>query len=308
MIDTARTRLTDLWGRWWLAPLAPTLYALAMIPAGQLRPEHILIAGLVLGLGLFNRTTQRITAALYPGVLVAIASDAMRFVVPIFVTPERVHACDLRALELKLFAVAPDVTPGDWLQQHTAPFWDVFFAVPYAAFLYVVPVYALYLFVRDRERMALYLWAFAIAHAIGFAMWLIVPAAPPWYVRMNGCLVDVKAAANAAGLLRVDDLFGMTYFRQFYARAANAFGAMPSMHVAFPLIGLFAAIGRATWRTWPLHLFYATAMFIGSVYLDHHWILDGIAGGFVALAAVWIAARLLGLPWPWPPRADKAAP
>lgn len=303
MIDQARTHLTGLWGHWWLAPLAPAIYALAMIPAGQFRPEHAVIAGLVLGLGLFNRTTQRLTAALYPGVLVAVASDAMRFVVPVFVTPERVHACDLRAFELTLFAVAPDTTPGDWLQRHTAPFWDVFFAIPYAAFLYVVPVYALYLFVRDRERMALYLWAFAIAHVIGYTLWLVVPAAPPWYVRLNGCAVDVKAAANAAGLLRVDDLFGMSYFQQFYARAANAFGAVPSMHVAFPLIALFAAMGRATWRTWPLHIGYATAMFIGSVYLDHHWIVDGIAGAAVALAAVWIAARLLGLPWPWPPRA-----
>jgi membrane-associated phospholipid phosphatase len=291
-------RLTALWGRWWFAPLAPALYALAMIPAGQLRPEHVLIAGAVLIIGLVNRTGQQITAALYPGVLVALASDAIRFVIPIFVTPARVHGCDLRELELKLFAVAPNMTPGDWLQQHTSPFWDLFFAVPYAAFLYIVPLYALYLFVRDRERMAFYLWAFAVAHLIGFAMWLIVPAAPPWYIRLNGCAIDVKAAANAAGLLRVDDLLGITYFKQFYGRAANAFGAMPSLHVVFPLIGLLTAIRKATWRTWPLHILYAGSMLVASVYLDHHWILDGLAGALVAVAAVFIAAKVLGRRWP----------
>lgn len=291
-------RLTALWGRWWLAPLFPALYALAMIPAGQLRPEHILIAGAVLAVGLFNRTGQQLTVALYPGVLVALASDAIRFVIPIFVTPGRVHGCDLRDLELKLFAVAPNTTPGDWLQQHTSPFWDLFFAVPYAAFLYVVPLYALYLFVRDRERMAFYLWAFAIAHLIGFTMWLIVPAAPPWYIRLHGCAIDVGSAANAAGLLRVDDLLGITYFKQFYGRAANAFGAMPSLHVVFPLVGLLTAIGKATWRTWPVHVLYAGAMMVASVYLDHHWILDGLAGVLVAVAAVFIAAKVLGRRWP----------
>lgn len=286
-------RLTDLWGRWWLLPLAPALYALAMIPAGQFRIEHALIAGLTLVLGLWNRTTRNLAAALYPGVLVAIASDAIRFVIPVFVTPQRVHGCDLRALELKLFAVAPDTTPGDWLQQHTAPFWDLFFAIPYGAFLYVVPLYALYLFVQDRERMTRYLWAFAIAHLIGFSLWLIVPAAPPWYIRLHGCAIDVKAAANAAGLARVDDLLGITYFRAFYGRAANAFGAMPSMHVVFPLIGLFTALGAATWRTWPVHLAYAGSMAVASVYLDHHWVLDGLAGALVAALSAAVATLLL---------------
>jgi inositol phosphorylceramide synthase catalytic subunit len=288
------TRLTDLWGRWWFAPLLPALYALAMVPIGMFRPEHALIAGLVIILGLFNQATQRITAVLYPGVLVAIASDAIRFILPVFVkTGADVHACDLRDLELKFFAVAPNVTPGDWLQQHVTPFWDVVFAIPYAAFLYVVPLYALYLFVRDRERARLYLWAFAIAHAIGFTIWILYPAAPPWYVRMDGCIVNIKAAASPAGLLRVDELLGITYFKQFYGRAANVFGAMPSMHVAFPMIGLFAAVGAATWRTWPLHIFYAAAMCVASVYLDHHWILDGIVGAAVAWVSVVLARRLL---------------
>ncbi|WP_439573026.1 phosphatase PAP2 family protein [Phreatobacter sp.] len=289
--------VTSLWGRWWIAPFLPALYVLALVPAGMVRPEHVVIAGAVMALGLWPQT-KGLVAALYPGIFVAILTDAMRFVVPLFVTAGRVHGCDLRALDLALFAVATDTTPGDWLQRHISPFWDVVFAIPYAAFLYVVPLYALYLFFRDRERMSFYLWAFAVAHLIGYALWLIVPAAPPWYIRANGCLIDLAAAPSAAGLLRVDQLLGITYFHQFYGRAANVFGAMPSMHVVFPLIGLLTAWRSIGWRTRPVHILYASAMMVASVYLDHHWIVDGLAGVVVAVAAVAITARLLKRPWP----------
>jgi membrane-associated phospholipid phosphatase len=35
-------------------------------------------------------------------------------------------------------------------------------------------------------------------------------------------------------------------------------------------------------------------MFIAAVYLDHHWILDALAGWTVAIVAVCAARRLLG--------------
>jgi membrane-associated phospholipid phosphatase len=34
-------------------------------------------------------------------------------------------------------------------------------------------------------------------------------------------------------------------------------------------------------------------MFVGSNYLDHHWLWDGIAGVTLAFTAVWLAGKLL---------------
>jgi membrane-associated phospholipid phosphatase len=120
-------------------------------------------------------------------------------------------------------------------------------------------------------------------------MWLAVPAAPPWYIREYGCGIDLAVAPSPAGLLRVDALLGIDYFAAFYSRAASVFGALPSMHCAYPLLGLLTARRAATWRTWPIHVGYTLLMFGASVYLDHHWIVDGLAGWMIAGFAVWAA-------------------
>jgi inositol phosphorylceramide synthase catalytic subunit len=138
-----------------------------------------------------------------------------------------------------------------------------------------------------------YLWSFAIANYISFVFWLALPAAPPWYLRAHGCTIDVSAVPSPAGLLRVDHMLGIGYFQAFYSRAASVFGALPSMHCAYPMLGLLTARHAATARTWPIHIVYVLGMFTASVYFDHHWIVDGLLGWTVALVAVAAAKALL---------------
>jgi hypothetical protein len=110
----------------------------------------------------------------------------------------------------------------------------------------------------------------------------------------------------------VDEYLGISYFREFYARAASVFGALPSMHCAYPLIGLLTAWRAATVRTLPLHIVYTFGMFFASVYFDHHWIIDGLLGWVVAFVAVTAAGKLLDR-WPalsasTPPAREEVLP
>jgi membrane-associated phospholipid phosphatase len=98
---------------------------------------------------------------------------------------------------------------------------------------------------------------------------------------------------SAAGLLRVDQLFGIHYYQSLYSRASSVFGAMPSMHCAYPMLGLLTAWRAASWKTRPIHILYAVTMFVGSNYLDHHWLWDGIAGLTLATVSVWLSGKLL---------------
>jgi hypothetical protein len=60
------------------------------------------------------------------------------------------------------------------------------------------------------------------------------------------------------------------------------------------MIGLLTAWRSAGWKTRPIHVVYALTMFVGSNYLDHHWLWDGIAGVALACVSVWLSGKLLG--------------
>jgi hypothetical protein len=264
-----------------------------MIAIGDTRPEHVIILGIACFLAYFSLKTKRFFVDVWPYLAVAIGYDIVRYLRQALVTADRVLGCGLRDAELMFFRVAPGVTYQDWFAKHHSPVADLIFCVPYAIFAYVALIYAAFLYFVDRGRMRHYLWAFMIANFISFSMWLIVPAAPPWYIRANGCVIDMAAQPSAAALLRVDALLGIDYFATFYSRAASVYGAMPSMHCAYPLLGLLTAWKATTWKTRWIHVAYTALMFSAAVYLDHHWILDAIAGWLLAIAAVILAKKAL---------------
>jgi inositol phosphorylceramide synthase catalytic subunit len=282
-----------LWGRAWFVPALPLAYAGIMWVLGDLRPEHVLIALLIGSLAYAHERSKRFVVEALPCIAVGYGYDLVRYARAAVLTPGRVLGCELRSLELTLFSVSPGVTPQDWFSIHHSRIFDLILAVPYTIFVYLALMYAAYLYVTDRPRMRHYLWSFAIANYISFFFWLALPAAPPWYLRAHGCAIDLATAPNPAGLLRVDEYLGTSYFRDFYSRAASVFGALPSMHCAYPLIGLLTAFRAATVRTLPFHVLYTVAMFAASVYFDHHWIVDGVFGWAVAVVAVLAARKLL---------------
>ncbi len=289
-----------LWGRFWFVPVLPAVYALLMLLVGDVRPEHVAVGIICLVVGFWNRTTKRFFIDISPFVVFAIGYDALRYLLAWSITPERVLTCALRELELSLFGLGNGVTPQDYALAHATPALDLLFAVPYAIHAYVAFVYSAFLFFVDRERMRYFLWVFVVANYAAFAIWVLLPAAPPWYIRAHGCIADLSTPPSAAGLLRVDALLGVPYFQSFYARASQVFGAIPSMHCAFPMIGLLTAWPYINYKTRPIHILYVVLMFLASVYLDHHWVIDGILGWMLALLSVLATRavlRRLGIPF-----------
>ncbi len=277
----------------WPLALAPAAYALALAAIGDLRAEHTFLAALVCLLWAASRTTRGLLRELFPALIVVMAYDALRYLRPLFVTADRVAGCGLRALELSLFSVAPGMTAPDWFAVHHAPWADLFFAIPYAGFLYVAIAFAIMLYFRDRQRMRLFILGFSGMFLIAFTVWIIMPSAPPWYLQAHGCVIDLTASPSPAALARVDDALGVAYFHDFYKRGPNAFGAMPSLHNAFPMLGLLVTWRIAGWKERLANALYVLWMFVGSLYLDHHWALDGLGGWASASVAVSAGALIL---------------
>lgn len=275
--------------RWAIAAAIPFVaWGLYTFARGERRWEVMALTVGVPALATHGDATRRALAGLYPVALTGLFYDAMRFVQYAGIRPESVHLCDLRAIEASLFGITwggQRATVHDWLQAHPSRLLDVVCAVPYGTFLFAAVAFGVYLYRRDMAALQRYAWTFLTLNLCGFATYHLYPAAPPWYFHARGCVVDLAArASEGPNLARVDALLGVGYFRGFYGRSHDVFGAVPSLHVSYPL--LFVMVG---WRYFnaPMRAaavtFFVTMCF-AAVYLDHHWIVDVLAGLTYTLA------------------------
>lgn len=288
----------SLWPRWPLLPVAP-FWAWAAFSAWRrrLRWDHVAIALVATGLAYGTKRTRRAFLAVAPLSAVGLLYDAMSLLQNVGLTRDNVHVGDLRALELRWFGVGKGRarrTLQDVFQMRRVPALDLLCAVPYATFLYVVLGYALYLETRDVVAQRRFAWGFLLLNVAGYVTYHVYPAAPPWYFHKYGNAVHLDAPPESGpNLARVDAMLHVRYFQSFYARGSDVFGAMPSLHVAYPLLMILEGwrLHRARGRVL-LVLFYSSMCF-SAVYLDHHWVLDIVAGSAYALAADAVLRRVV---------------
>jgi membrane-associated phospholipid phosphatase len=144
------------------------------------------------------------------------------------------------------------------------------------------------------------MWSMLLLNLMAYATYLIYPAAPPWYVAHYGLGPAIVTAMPEPGAgVRFDHLLGVHAFANVYGRNANVFGAIPSLHVGQTfLAALFA------WRFRSLRVlttgFWLLVTF-SSVYLNHHYLVDGILGILFALVSAGIIAG-------WPRRGTGPQP
>ncbi len=206
-----------------------------------------------------------------------------------------VHVADLFTLEARLFPVTTSTGTralSDVIAAHTNVFLDVVTGITYFLFMLEVFGVAAYLFFRSRPKMFDLAVSFVLMNVVGWGIWLVYPAAPPWYVDTYGVGPAVlDAASSPAGLSRLDALLGVPIARTFYAGSANVFGAMPSLHVAYATLVaclVFPLRGALRWAT----VAFAVSMAFSAVYLRHHYILDVLFGALLAVPFAIVGPRI----------------
>lgn len=281
--------------------VAYTAYAAAR---SDLRVEHVLLAAAAIALAAIGPRTRALLRGLFPIALVGLLFDAMRPYQKLGITESRVLLCDLRDAESKLFgweSGGARATVHDLLRVHHTLAVDLFFAVPYATFVLWCVAGAVFLYVRDRPATSRFAWGFFLMNLAAFVTYHALPAAPPWYFHEHGCVVDLATrASEGPALARVDAAIGVGYFRAMYSKASSVFGALPSLHCAYPFLLVLEG-----WRAFGPRLRVAAVgyyvwMVAAAVYLDHHWLLDAIlgsayaAGAFLVMRSVAWTARAVG--------------
>lgn len=254
------------------------------------RPEHIFLAILIASLFFISPATRRLVVALIPFALFGISYDWMNLM-PNY----EVNTVDVRGLyetEKSLFGISLDgskLTPNEFFAICNHPMMDFLAGVFYLCWVPLPIFYGLWVYFSGKSfdylRFAL---VFLLVNLIGFAGYYIHPAAPPWYVSLHGFEAVPGTPGDVAGLGRFDEMTGLTVFHGLYARNANVFAAMPSLHSAYTFVAFIYSFIIGSSRIWKCILGVVTCgIWFTAVYTSHHYILDvcgGILCSFIAVA------------------------
>ncbi|KAJ7327716.1 hypothetical protein OS493_026594 [Desmophyllum pertusum] len=125
-----------------------------------------------------------------------------------------------------------------------------------------------------------FLWCAGWVNLVAIIIQFLFPTAPPWYVDSvvfspNGDVL--KAAANEAGFHRLDAVLGVPFFHGIYAASPLAFGAFPSLHVAWPAVILVSG----PWINEKFAMFHIVWITWAALYSNHHYGVDAVGGIFL---------------------------
>lgn len=251
------------------------------------RPEHTFMALLITALFFASPHTRRLTVALIPFFLFGISYDWMNLCPNYTVNP--VDTAGLYAAEKSLFGIATPqglVTPNEFFATHTHPVADFLAGVFYLCWVPVPILFGLWLYFRgESSRYLHFAIVFLLVNLIGFAIYYIHPAAPPWYIAGHGFEAIPGTKGEVAGLAAFGEITGWNVFDGLYARNSNIFAALPSLHSAYTLVALIYAVRYRCGAIWITLLAVITAgIWATAVYTSHHYIIDVIGGIACAFA------------------------
>lgn len=274
-------------------PIVCMTYLIAVNFSAGLRWEHITLVILLIVAFFAHVKSRQWILDFFPFALFGIFYDFLR------VYPKEwagsVHIVEPYQMEVILFdwvGFEKGFLPTDYFIQNNHPVLDLLTGLVYGAHIIVPMGFAFYLWLRNTPTFNIFRWTFLFMNIAAFATYISYPAAPPWYVTNYGFEnLGWDVPASAAGLIRFDALLGIDYFQNTYSRNAWIHGAIPSMHAGFPLlVSLFARKTIGGFR-WFFYAFTILAAF-SAVYLNHHYVIDLIAG-WVYVIVFYALARAL---------------
>ncbi len=213
-----------------------------------------------------------------------------------------VHIESLYQAEKNLFGIASEgvvLTPNEYWLAHHFTSLDALTGIFYLCWVPVPLGFAAYLFFKKRDSFLQFALTFLLVNLIGFVVYYVYPAAPPWYVEQHGFEFLPRTPGNTGGLERFDILFNTNIFHSLYAKSSNVFAAMPSLHASYPLIVLFYGMKNKLGKINILFAIIMIGIWFSAVYNSHHYVLDVLAGIICGLTGIglfqWLASNHTGV-------------
>jgi hypothetical protein len=278
----------------WLVPALSLAYLLFSRFLIGFRPEQLVLVGLCNACYFLSGTTRRFITGFSIFVVFWVLYDYMR-AFPNYLY-RAVDVAQLYHTEKGLFGIHTQgqlLTPNEFWLLHHQPWLDVLCGIFYLCWVPIPLAFAGYLFFRNRRLFFAFSLTFLLVNILGFIVYYLHPAAPPWYVQQHGLQFQPLTMGSTAGLARFDSFFGVHIFQGIYAKNANIFAAMPSLHSAYPAIVLFYALKNKSGIFNGVFLVIMLGIWFAAVYTSHHYVLDVLSGITIALTGIGIIRFLL---------------
>ncbi len=192
-----------------------------------------------------------------------------------------VHIADLYNFEKHLFGINLNgklVTPNEYFRLKGTTFLDIVTGLFYLCWIPVPLSFAAYLFFTKKRQFLYFALTFLLVNLLGFVVYYVYPAAPPWYIEYYGFTFHPLTIGNTGGLAKFDAYFHITLFKSIYAKGSNVFAAMPSLHSAYPVIVLYYGLKNRLGFINVLFFIVVIGIWFTAVYASHHFVLDVLAG------------------------------
>lgn len=261
-----------------------------------IRPEHPLMAALILVLFCVHPQTRKLTVALLPFILFGISYDWMNLCPNYKVNPIDVQG--LYEAEKSWFGIhTPEgtLTLNEYFTIHHWPVMDLLAGFFYLCWVPVPILFGLSLyFAKQRTVYLRFAWVFLFVNLIGFCGYYIHPAAPPWYAMQYGFEPILNTPGEVAGLGRFDQMTGWNIFHSLYARNANVFAAVPSLHSAYMVITFYYSL-KARYPVFLQTMFgiIMLGIWFTAIYSSHHYLIDVILGASCAILGIFLFEKVL---------------
>ncbi|KAI3388696.1 hypothetical protein SNEBB_007799 [Seison nebaliae] len=253
-----------------------------------LRPDHIIGYTLAIFAYFAHSRSRKLLIDFSVYIVYWLIYDSMR-VVPNY-TVNIVHIKQPYMLEKTLFGIRVShnvtLTPNEYFDRHYLPIFDLLCGICYLNWIPLPLLFSIYCYVKKRYLFFQFCFAFLFVNLLGFAIYYIYPAAPPWYVKQYGFRLIETTQGSRANLYRFDELLHIGVFNFIYEKNSNIFAAIPSLHSAYPVILLY--FGRQL-KNRSATIFFTLFMFgiwFSAVYTGHHYLIDVIAGMLCALVSL----------------------
>jgi hypothetical protein len=221
----------------------------------------------------------------------------------------RVHVGDVAGVERFLFGGhLPTALLQGWLHPASGIDWLAVAGTVVYMLHFILPLATALLLWRVRPNLFHpYLVSLILLSFAGFATYLFLPVAPPWYAAQVGLVgtapgevaisyLKPGAFADLAGSFGLDG--DRLYNVAFTSLNANPVAAFPSLHAAYPFLTFLVlrrAFGRIGWLAFAYFAFVSFTI----VYTADHYVVDVLGGVIYASAAYglmwWLARRRLGV-------------